>query len=521
MFKAFPIFGLTYPMPKVVHIHSWRLGLLRYCVLLSIFLFVFVNQILYKGNHLRTDSLTGMSHISFHSPTVGNCDSFLGTCDTDFNSLDRLDYCKQSSRVGTGQKTCVYRDPTELGAVSGQQDSVLLPTNIRTYVQKRRCFPDASNGFYCPDGIFEYLSPDEEVQASGQAAQPWSDLFVADVERYRILLDHSAISDRGIDAESFELYGSWKNCSHKGFLSRCTLEPILCIGVKGCANHKERQEESLELLKLAAPLSSKKAISKVLNETAYKVMDATKARERPGQVRPKRHSLASRSLGFQFLEETIPSIDDPDAFTHLSEQDEAEYVRDAMENNLAVSVQRGDIFPVSLLLKMAGVNLDAMPGGQNTSEGYRATGFSLVLRVHYSNNKPWVGMDVLPWTHSGDTSLHYTVQALKRSGETLSRRVVQENHKDFVSGRLLGTRVVEEDRGISIVVQQFGDIKVWDLTHMLVILTTSLTMLVVANSVMDMIALNCMENSREYKDLKYQSSESPSHSNSEELEDSK
>eukprot|EP00442_Polarella_glacialis_P026744 CAMPEP_0115116320 /NCGR_PEP_ID=MMETSP0227-20121206/43213_1 /TAXON_ID=89957 /ORGANISM="Polarella glacialis, Strain CCMP 1383" /LENGTH=421 /DNA_ID=CAMNT_0002517151 /DNA_START=297 /DNA_END=1564 /DNA_ORIENTATION=- len=421
-----------------------------------------------------------MSHISFHSPTVGNCDSFLGTCDTDFNSLDRLDYCKQSSRVGTGQKTCVYRDPTELGAVSGQQDSVLLPTNIRTYVQKRRCFPDASNGFYCPDGIFEYLSPDEEVQASGQAAQPWSDLFVADVERYRILLDHSAISDRGIDAESFELLAPGKTAVTRASYHGAPWNPF---GVKGCANHKERQEESLELLKLAAPLSSKKAISKVLNETAYKVMDATKARERA--------------------------------------VDEAEYVRDAMENNLAVSVQRGDIFPVSLLLKMAGVNLDAMPGGQNTGEGYRATGFSLVLRVHYSNNKPWVGMDVLPWTHSGDTSLHYTVQALKRSGETLSRRVVQENHKDFVSGRLLGTRVVEEDRGISIVVQQFGDIKVWDLTHMLVILTTSLTMLVVANSVMDMIALNCMENSREYKDLKYQSSESPSHSNSEELEDSK
>jgi len=481
---------VSYPTPKVVRINNWKLALLRYFVLLGVFLFIFVNQILLHGNHLRTASLSGNAQVSFQLPTIGNCDSFLNTCEVDFTPLDGLSYCQQGDdrRAESQNKTkkCVYRDPTELGGATpiGQ---VLIPTNIKTFVQRRKCFPEESTSWKCPDGIYEYLNEDGQPQADGQA-QPWSDLFVADVERFRLLLDHSALSDGGVNAESFQMSGSWMNCSNDQPGHICSKKPILCF-TSGCDSDSKRRLASLDLLKDAAPVASQEGITKVLNKTTE--VNANESLKT--NSRRRRRSAGQGSL-VALAPDVYETFDDV----------ESRYIERAMENSLAVSLQKGDIFPVSLLLDMAGVKLDDTPALRNTST-YRAQGLSLTIRIHYTNIRPWIGMHVLPWMVQERQGLEYTVQAISQPSEAGSRHIVSEEAKNVTSGRLMGRRFVQEDHGISIVVQQYGDMKVWDFSHMLVILTTTLGMLAVSNFILDTVALTFMERSGKYQQLKYES----------------
>eukprot|EP00930_Biecheleria_cincta_P031197 TRINITY_DN21653_c0_g1_i1.p1 TRINITY_DN21653_c0_g1~~TRINITY_DN21653_c0_g1_i1.p1 ORF type:complete len:503 (-),score=71.04 TRINITY_DN21653_c0_g1_i1:158-1666(-) len=480
----------TYPTPKVVRIISWKLALLRYSLLLLVFLFIFLNQILLRGNHLRTVSLSGNAQISVHLPTIGNCDSFLSDCNIDFTPLDKLRYCKQGQDRIEDCKQCVYRDPTELSAASGPGQDALIPTNIRTFVQRRKCFPSEYNDWSCPDGIFEFVNEDGSVHLENDKTQPWSDLFVADVERFRLLLDHSALSDGGVNAESFQMSGTWLNCTaHHGTRS-CRKEPILCFS-SGCAHDPEHHQASLELLKGAAPVATKEGITKALNNSEEgKAKSPAKSKSRRRRRSPQHlPSLAA----FESEEE------EPETFDDL----ESRYIERAMENNLAVSLQKGDIFPVSLLLKMAGVSLDGLPALRNKST-YRAEGFSVTIRVHYTNIRPWVGLHVLPWMTQERQGLRYSVEAIRHPSQAFKRRVVSEENKNLTSGHLLGRRVVEEDHGISIVVQQYGDMKVWDFGYTLVILTTTLAMLAVSNCILDAVAFSCMEKSHEYQQLKYE-----------------
>lgn len=489
---------LAYPTPKVVHIHNWKLGLLRYALLASICVFIFVNQMLLYGRHLRTVSITGNAQVSFQLPTLGNCDSFQSGCEVDFTPMNKLAYCKQGKAADRSglQKICAYRDPTELGDATNGQD-IIIPTNIKTYVQKRSCFPDEANHWSCPHGIFEYVNPDDEVQRSDRPADPWSDLFVADVERFRLLLDHSAVSEGGTNAESFRMSGTWMNCSAGP--ASCSQEPILCIS-SSCEENDERHQKSLDLLKRSAPLSSDRAVDKALNKTEEKTNSTSgNMPMRLRKVRKTAEAQLARILG----PETTSLASQP-YFRNRIENLEDDYVQNAMENNLAVSLQRGDIFPVSLLLQMAGVKLDDTPEFRNEST-YRSEGFSLTVRIHYSNIVPWVGLLVLPWHPYGRQSMHYTVEAIRHPSQSFSRHIVKEEHKNFTSGRLIGKRVVEEDHGISLVVQQFGDMKVWDVTHLLVVLTTTLALLAVSNCILDTIALSCMERSYEYNQLKFES----------------
>merc|ERR1712178_451619 len=111
----------------------------------------------------------------------------------------------------------------------------------------------------------------------GGQAQPWSDLFVADVERFRLLLDHSALSDGGVNAESFQMSGTWLSCDQPGYV--CSKKPILCF-TSGCDRDPKRRQASLDLLKDAAPVATQEGITKVLNESADGIKESTKLKSR-------------------------------------------------------------------------------------------------------------------------------------------------------------------------------------------------------------------------------------------------
>merc|ERR1719261_2252258 len=65
-------------------------------------------------------------------------------------------------------------------------------------------------------------------------------------------------------------------------------------------------------------------------------------------------------------------------------------------------------------------------------------------------------------------------------------------------------RILSEYHGIRILVEQSGNIAVWDNIQLLLILTTTLALMAVANCITDSVALYCMPQSDEYWAIKYE-----------------
>lgn len=173
-----------------------------------------------------------------------------------------------------------------------------------------------------------------------------------------------------------------------------------------------------------------------------------------------------------------------------------------LESLGVVSLGQGDIFSIGMLLKAANVSLDmrrhhvpAWVGGS-----YRSSGFVLVIRIHYSNVEPWLGLKVLPWNFMGPT-LHYSYRITKHaSHDDFMLRQVHERGQS----ELKGSREVKEFHGIRILIEQSGSVAVWDNIQLLLILTTTLALTAVAHCITDTVALHFMPESDAYRAIKYE-----------------
>lgn len=211
----------------------------------------------------------------------------------------------------------------------------------------------------------------------------------------------------------------------------------------------------------------------------------TAARQRSGSS----NSVDSTKPKYEALE----SADEPEIESEFVIADEI------LQTGRPVSTHKGDIFSIGRLVATAGADLDG-----NVSKGsavsLRNDGFVLVIRIEYSNDGPWIGLQVWPWLPVGPT-MRYSYRMMTHSTGDVKFRKVDFVH-DAKSSKV--TREVDEFRGFRIVVEQLGGIKVWDTMQLMFLVTTTLALLAMANCFLDYVAMNCMQNSPEYRRLKYE-----------------
>jgi len=452
----------SYSTPKIVKINDPALGILKNTLLLMIFSFIFIFHIMWRGSHLNVAPVRGVVRHQLRDPSEGSCDPFYTNCTFGFSSMSSLPYCKQNNFTGVYQKTCEYWDSVELRQMT--DEGMIVPTRVMTFRQRKRCHPSPSNFWSCNGMLFDFIDQSGTKQPENGPPKPVRDNFVADVERFELLLDHSAHSSglRTTAAYDFEMTGGWQRCTNMNEKNEsCTVEPLLCV-------HKHCPQGSLTPTKGVQDLTESEEISPTLRN-----------------LRPYR-----RRKSYEALE----AADEP---TLVDEFELAD--AELSQNEFGVSTHKGDMFQIGKLVKAAGIELDK-PVSHGAGGTYRNDGFALVIRIEYTNDEPWVGLKVFPWRPVGPT-MRYTYRVMAHStGDVKFRKVNYWSESDNEEP----IREVEEFRGVRVVVEQIGSIKVWDNLQLMFLVTTTLALLAIANCIMDTIALNCMSRSAEFRLLKFE-----------------
>lgn len=457
----------VYPTPRIVQIADGTLGIFRHTLLFLIFMFIVVFHIMFRGSHLVNVQVNGVVRQELLDPSEGSCDEFNQhkNCSLGFRSLSALPYCDSNNFTGTYQKPCEYWDSVELRQVS--DGGMLVPTRVRSYRQKERCHPGPSNGWSCDGRLYKFIDSDGKV-IYGDRPEPVRDTFIADIENFEILFDHSAHAisrDANVEEYDFQMVGSFLECSDehptasqstdRRKMEYCVERPLICVH-SHCPN----------------------------GSTQPKAANLETTSER------KHRSNLDRLEVDQSTRGSLEVDADPEEFALADKLLESDHT--------AVSTHKGDIFSIRSLVEAASVGLDAVVL-HGSNQTYRNDGVTLVVRIEYTNDASWIGLRVSPWRPVGP-AMRYKYRIMKHATGGIALRKVNFN-RDKHGGNV---REVDEYRGIRVVVEQTGTLRVWDNVQLMFLVTTTLALLAIAQCVMDHIALNCMANSPEYRRLKFE-----------------
>lgn len=452
----------AYSTPRVVKIKDRSLGVTKLLLMFAIFCYIIVFQVAYKGEHFEVDEVEGISRMQWQQPTMKWCNPMHKDCLSNITNAENLPYCRQymgtEEYKGSEQLTCTNKDAWELPV--SLPAGVLMPTHISEYEQRRLCGPDVVE---CTAKFrFEdEASKDAHLQRGTGEAEPVRDVFVADVEQFTVLIDHSFSTASGkLAYDDYAMQGYWLDCSGPG--DDCEKKPIKCI-------HSKCKAMGFELLQ-----------------------ETDSDGQRPAPVRSGRRLRTGhehKDLGL--LE---------DATTEEARQ--AIGLKTATEQFNVIALSDGDVLSIATMLKMArpGSRLKAAPpGGYNlddivSSDGEtrRMRGGAIVVRIDYENAGHWrLFRPKDPPT--------YTISVTMRPANEFKHLYVSRTEGDG--------REVTKAYGQLIIVQQVGRICTFSIMHALIVLMTAMALLGVSNLVTDTLALYVMPRKEQYTDLKYKVSD--------------
>jgi hypothetical protein len=512
-----------YPTPKIARIKDSKLGLLRYALMCIILVYVVGYQIMWRGNHLETQDLAGVYQLQLDHPTKNACNPQNAECMQNFTSLSELAYCSQSPEAASIKLPCQYWDAQQLAQLTDQ--GLMIPTHVSTFYQTAGCKPTVANNWTCVGWLYDFLDKKGHLQSKRGQASPIEDIFIADSERYTLMIDHSVRSTLGHRYYASDMVGYLLDCNQEHQSdAACVPRPIECDNddckgkphtlpqTRTLESHPkfrgDRRSLSLAVAKAEVgerkPMVSQKESTGDLKEISLH----SKVELSPGDMsspeQPVERDVAEHEVAVDILpnkEEDL--LERPPASASKPDLEPGAPGRTKHLEQLGVaSLAQGDIFTIGHLLKAANVSLDKrrhhVPSWVGGS--YRSSGFVLVIRIHYSNIESWLGLKVLPWKVTGPT-MHYTYRITKHA-----------SHDDFMlkqvhpggPGEPKNSRVVKEFHGIRVLIEQSGSVAVWDNIQLLLILTTTLALLAVSNCITDTVCLYCLPQSDEYWAIKYE-----------------
>lgn len=181
-----------YTTTKMVKIRDARLGLLSYLLMLAIFVYIVVIQLIAKGGYLIRIPATSTVRLTLQQPTINEkgktCNPNDPDCDDNFTPLDKLNYCWREGH--TQQVTpqgsfptlnCTYLDGGEVSVTNG--NSIMMATSVHQYKQHRN--NTCEDGAYSCKKIWD-IGKEEEI-------------YVVDPERFTLLIDHTLAAKFNVD----------------------------------------------------------------------------------------------------------------------------------------------------------------------------------------------------------------------------------------------------------------------------------------------------------------------------------
>jgi hypothetical protein len=209
--------------PKYVYLRDAKLGITKYTLMLLIFLYVVIYEILYTCDHLVPHHAQGFGQITMNHP-VDDCDDLDRDCQNKFDNIVTLKYCKQYSpsesslerklkddnsdkeedgkeedgkeedgkddaALGdsiTVPQMCKYLDKHRLEWESSPPSEIFIPTFYRSIEQK------LNDECYNPDDPPEEVTGRKKYRCKSAWETTAQNLYyIADIESYLLRLTHS------------------------------------------------------------------------------------------------------------------------------------------------------------------------------------------------------------------------------------------------------------------------------------------------------------------------------------------
>jgi len=482
---------LAYETPKVVRIKDRMLGMLKYTFMLVIFCYVFVYTLAYKGSHFQLDQLSGVARLQLQHPTM-RCNPMDKACRANYSSLEQLPYCKQytGKNASAVVHKCQFSDALDL--LIPVDAGNLIPSFIETYDQLPSCKPNAKNKFKC-DNKYEFVDEDGNAQTGPGRAKPKSQYFVADIEDFTLLIDHSFRVETGsLEYDDYQMQGYWLDCSSK---SEKTETQILL-----------NTTQLAKLMGTVAPDCEKKPIM-CMHKDCKNLGMIMSPRRRMRKTEGKRHKRLTNwgsQTGRSLLQQSMSTVGSLHGSARLEvDTSEALELEDELEQTGisdmhgrrpspdVYSLPGGDVLSMRTLYAMAGLNLDDWRYDESSkaNKTTRQRGSVLVVNIHYNNLKPWTLFRPLD-------PPEYTISVTRRPVEKYkAMRAIEGKGK---------TREIKVAYGTLVIVQSSGTIGVFRMIHMLIVVSTSLGLMAVASVLTDLLAMYLLPMREEYGKAKYQ-----------------
>ena len=342
----------------------------------------------------------GILRFSIQEPTVGNCDPLDSGCDDDFSDLSELDYCSQYTGAtdrGFKRYNCTFWDNLQSKQVT--QSSVMLTTRVTETTQTNKCEAIGQ----LPSNTCKNLWSNSAVDTR----------FIADAEKFTILLDHSVQTPT--------------------------------TGIKGSSRSMQG--------KLRVDRSPKK------DDPSNEWRDRACAMSRTGATNPS--SGKATKVAPCFIQPFHPNGTGLDTFT------------------------------LETLTGAGGLDLDSKSIGNGHSNRYN--GAVVIVTITYDNTHKFKGV-----VGNGTGSNIFYTYSISYLEDATFKTV------DAIYNPFPNKRVVLNRHGIRIFVVQAGQLGQFDVTQLLPQLTTSLTLLAIASSVVDFFMMYIAPQRETYKQYKYQ-----------------
>jgi hypothetical protein len=455
---------LAYQTPKVVKIKDRLLGVLKTIFVVCIFCYVVIFQLFYKGSHLRMESLSGVARVQLQHPTK-LCNPMNVKCASNYTSMEKLPYCSQykGGDASLVQRTCKYFDA--LDVLIPMDDGYLIPSFIQSYRQVQSCTPNAENHYRCKNK-YTYLDSEGRKQKEPGRAKPVNETFVADIESFTLLIDHSfRITTGSVEYDDHKMQGYWLDCSHKQWTTNstwlasaeeCNKRPIICMH-KDCKKLGlivREEQEAASLLGMFGAHSKHVSARRKLRRSHYLGVGTGNLSQDTG--RPK---MQKKSAGDIY------------------------------------ALAPGDVLSLRTLYAMAGRSLDDMwyDAEKEANVTTRQRGTVLVVDIHYSNMKPWT-------IFRPKDPPEYVISVSSQPVEKYKnmKAVESADSKD---------RELIVSYGTLVVVRSSGTIGVFSMINALIVVSTSLGLLAVASVITELLAFNVLPMREDYAKAKFEETE--------------
>jgi len=454
----------AYATPKVVRIQDRTLGVLKIFLSLVIFAYIFVFQIWYRGEHFQMTTVQGIARMQWQEPTLSWCNPRDIDCEANYVSVQNLPYCSgyRGSNASTVVRKCGYYDAMDLPI--DLPGGTLLPTFIRTYKQARGCAPD---DLASCQRTFKYLDANGTIQRGEGGARPINESFVADIEDFTLLIDHSfRTADGSMAFDDFNMQGYWSLCEGGSAGKDCVKRPIKCVH----SNCKEA----------LGGISGGPTVS-------FLAGGGGGGQESQGERRARARQARVGFLGFRRGMSNISIGRDPSATERAA-------AAEAKKADLGIiSISNGDVVSLKTLLAMARLSLDHswwVNGSEPRS--LRLRGTALVVNIQYHNLKPWM-------LFRTQNPPEYTI--------SVTTRPINKFKHTYVTSETAEGRMFKVAYGVYIILEQSGEIGHFTFVHSLIILTAAMGLFAVANTFTDILAMYVLPKRQLYQGLKFEDSE--------------